>query len=315
MDEARARAMAAVDPELIGALAAIPDFDGLARDNLPDFRALMAASDVPLGPSDGIETRAVAFGEDVQVQGLLYVPEAPRGAILNIHGGGYVMGTASREDAAMRALAAATGAVILSVDYRLAPEFPYPAALGDCREGLKYLHEAAAGLGYDRRAIAVRGVSAGGGLAAALALLVRDAGDYPIAHLSLLYPMLDDRTEAQEHAGQFVWTARANRFGWQSYLGKLVSVPQLAAPARALDVAGLPPTLIAVGAIDLFAAENIAFAARLVEAGVPTELHLYPGAYHGFNLVAGSAAATSVFRDMAAAIGRAFSPICERKTA
>jgi triacylglycerol lipase len=315
MDEARARAMAVVDPELIGALAAIPDFDGLTRENLADFRVLMAGSDVPLGLSDGIETRAVAFGEDVQVLGLLYVPEAPRGAILNIHGGGYVMGTASREDAAMRALAAATGAVILSVDYRLAPDFPYPAALGDCREGLKYLHEAAAGLGYDRRAIAVRGVSAGGGLAAALALLVRDAGDYPIAHLSLLYPMLDDRTEAQEHAGQFVWTARANRFGWQSYLGKLVSVPQLAAPARALDVAGLPPTLIAVGAIDLFAAENIAFAARLVEAGVPTELHLYPGAYHGFNLVAGSAAATSVFRDMAAAIGRAFSPICERKTA
>lgn len=315
MDEARARAMAAVDPELIGALAAIPDFDGLTSDNLADFRALMAGSEIPLGRSDGIETRAVAFGEDERVRGLLYVPDAPRGAILNIHGGGYVMGTANREDAAMRSLAAATGAVILSVDYRLAPEFPYPAALGDCREGLKYLHEAAAGLGYDRRSIAVRGVSAGGGLAAALALLVRDAVDYPIAHLSLLYPMLDDRTEAQEHAGQFVWTARANRFGWQSYLGKLVSVPQLAAPARAHDVAGLPPTLIAVGAIDLFATENIAFAARLVEAGVPTELHLYPGAYHGFNLVAGSAAAMSVFRDMAAAIGRAFSPICERKTA
>lgn len=315
MDEARARALAAVDPELIGALSAIPDFDGLAPDNLAHFRGLMAGSEIVLGHSDGIETRAIAFGEGGAVRGLLYVPEGPRGAILNIHGGGYVMGTASREDGAMRALAAATGAVILSVDYRLAPEFPYPAALGDCREGLKYLHEAAADLGFDRRAIAVRGVSAGGGLAAALALLVRDAGDYPIAHLSLLYPMLDDRTEAQEHAGHFVWTARANRFGWQSYLGKLASVPQLAAPARAHDVAGLPPTLIAVGGVDLFAAENIRFAARLVEAGVPTELHLYPGAYHGFNLVPGSSAATAVTRDMAAAIGRAFSPICERKKA
>ena len=133
MDEARARAMAAVDPELIGALAAIPDFDGLTSDNLADFRALMAGSEIPLGRSDGIETRAVAFGEDERVRGLLYVPDAPRGAILNIHGGGYVMGTANREDAAMRSLAAARPPPALTprtaIDRR---SYPSPAA-ASCR--------------------------------------------------------------------------------------------------------------------------------------------------------------------------------------
>jgi triacylglycerol lipase len=147
-------------------------------------------------------------------------------------------------------------------------------------------------LGIDPARIAVEGESAGAGLAAALTLLARDRGEFAIIHQHLIYPMLDDRTcvaETHPYAGEFVWTPESNLFGWSSLLGCAPGgngISCYAAAARAEDLSGLPSTFIAVGALDLFAQEDIEYARRLIQAGVPTELHVYAGAYHGFELAA-----------------------------
>ena len=203
----------------------------------------------------------------------------------------------------MRALVAQLGCIALSVDYRLAPEAPYPAALNDCRAALAALHAMPQ---VDPARIAVRGVSAGGGLALGLGLMARDARAQPIAHLHLIYPMLDDRTERNFRPRHFVWNAAANRFGWGALLAgqDRANPPAYAAPARARDYAGLPPVFLAVGSIDLFAPENLTAATRMIADGVAVELHLYPGAYHGFNLVADSRVAQAFARDSLAAIER-----------
>ena len=298
-----------VDPDLRAALAVLPDFGSLTSETLPAVRQLLAAT-TPLDPPIGLTVEAVslpgAHGAP-KVTGLLHRPatSGPHAAILNLHGGGYVAGTAEREDAAMRSLALALDAVILSIDYRLAPETRFPGAIEDAFAALTWLHAEAAALNIDRARIAVRGVSAGGGLAAGLALLTRDRGGPSIAFMSLVYPMLDDRTGVHPFAGQYVWPLAANRFGWSSYLGGLDPVPIYAAPARATNLAGFPPTFIATGAIDLFIDEDLRFAQSLIGAGVPTELHVYPGAYHGFTLIAAAGVTQQFERDSLAALYRA----------
>jgi len=213
-------------------------------------------------------------------------------ALLHLHGGGYVKGTARGSDATNAALAAELACVVASVEYRLAPEHPYPAAVEDAYAALRWLHDEAAALSVDPARIAISGESAGGGLAAALALLARDRGGPGILFQNLIYPMLDDRTgstvDAGPLAGEFVWTPENNRFGWSALLGTAPGgedVPAYAAPARAEDLSGLPPAFISVGALDLFLEENLAYATRLIRAGVPTELHVFPGAYHAFDAV------------------------------
>ncbi|HEX7854936.1 MAG TPA: alpha/beta hydrolase [Sphingobium sp.] len=226
---------------------------------------------------------------------LVYTPPtgsvSPRSAILEIHGGGYVMGSAEISDASNRALVQDLDCVIVSVDYRLAPETRWPGALEDCYAALKWLHEQVATLGVDAARIAIMGGSAGGGHAAALALLARDRGEYPICFQMLHAPMLDDRTgstsEPHPYAGEFIWTPGSNRFGWRALLGVEpggADVPANAVPARAASLEGLPPTAIVVGALDLFLEEDMDYARRLIRAGVPTELHVIPGAYHGYGL-------------------------------
>jgi triacylglycerol lipase len=225
---------------------------------------------------------------------LSYVPKefvGPLPALLHIHGGGYVIGSPEMSDASNRQLAAELGCAISSVDYRLAPETPHPGPVEDCYAALAWLHANAADLRIDPARIGLKGESAGGGLAAGLALLARDRGEIPLAFQHLIYPMLDDRTcilaEPHPHTGEFVWTHKDNHFGWSSLLGAppgSENISPYAAAARAENLAGLPPTFISIGALDLFLEEDLEYARRLTRAGVPVELHVYPGAFHGFDL-------------------------------
>ncbi|WP_052505776.1 alpha/beta hydrolase [Novosphingobium sp. P6W] len=228
--------------------------------------------------------------------------------MLHLHGGGYVLGSLAMGHAQNLALAGELGALVVSVDYRLAPEHPAPAPLEDCYAVLCWLVEQAEELGLDPARIAVRGESAGGGLAAALAQLTRDKGGPALIHQSLIYPMLDDRTciTAQpEHIGSFIWTPKSNAFGWGAVLGVMPGagiVPIYSVPARTDDLSRLPSAFIGVGALDLFLLEHMDYARRLAEAGVPTELHVYPGAYHGFDVVAEAPVSLSLKRDATAAL-------------
>ena len=191
----------------------------------------------------------------------------------------------------VRSLASLIGCLIVSVDYRLAPETPHPGPVNDCYAGLRWIQDHCGQLDVDPDAIGLMGESAGGGLAAALALLVRDTGGRAPAFQCLTYPMLDDRTgttrESGAGTGEHIWTVHNNRFAWRALLGcepGSGDVPCHAAPARAHDLTGLPPAFIMTGALDLFLQEDIDYAGRLMASGVPCELHVYPGAFHGFDL-------------------------------
>ncbi|GAB3201877.1 alpha/beta hydrolase [Geodermatophilus arenarius] len=211
-------------------------------------------------------------------------PRTP--ALLWMHSGGLVIGAARQDDRACRRFADRLGIAVASVEYRLAPEHPFPTALHDCLAALRWL----AGRPFvDPERIAVGGESAGGGLAAALALLARERDEVrPVLQL-LSYPMLDDRTAARTDVDQRcvrLWNANSNRFGWRSYLGpawRTDDVPPLAAPARHPDLSGLPPAWIGVGTCDLFHDEDVAYAQRLRQSGTGCTLHVVPGAYHLFD--------------------------------
>jgi triacylglycerol lipase len=235
--------------------------------------------------------------------------------ILHIHGGGYVMGAPEMGLPTDAAYAMQNDATVVSVDYRLAPETAHPGPVEDCYAALKWLYAEAEALGVDRGRIAVTGESAGGGLAAALVLLARDRGEVPILFQHLVFPMLDDRTtthaDPSPYFGQFVWTPEANLFGWTALLGQAPGGPDIspyAAAARATDLSRLPATYLICGALDLFLEENLEYARRLMRAGVPTELHVYPGAPHGFMFVEDAAVTKTFIRDSMSAMKRALSP-------
>ena len=223
-------------------------------------------------------------------------PATARPAYLHVHGGGYILGNPEINDGSNRTIAAELGCVVVSVDYRLAPETRFPGAVEDCYAALGWLYREAESLEVDRARIAIGGESAGGGHAAALAIVARDRGEIPISFQLLDSAMLDDRTgsasDPHPYCGEFVWTAGSNRFGWRSLLGMepgTAQTPPGASPARVADLSGLPPTFITVGALDLFLEENMEYVRRLIRAGVPAELHIIPGAYHGFAVAGGSA--------------------------
>lgn len=209
----------------------------------------------------------------------------PAPGVLYVHGGGYVIGTAAMGDDFCSRLARHLDVVVAAVDYRLAPEHPYPTPLEDAYAALKWL---AAQPEVDADRLALTGESAGGGLAAGLALLARDRGGIAPVLQVLSYPMLDDRTTdgGLDPRVLRMWNQRSNRFGWDSYLGDLGGddVPATAAPARADDLAGLPATWIGVGTHDLFHDEDVAWARRLEAAGVACDLLVVEGAYHGFDV-------------------------------
>jgi acetyl esterase/lipase len=222
----------------------------------------------------------------------------PMAALLWIHGGGYVIGNAAQDDQICRHFVAELGIVVASLDYRLAPEYKFPAALDDCYEALSWLSRHK---GVDATRIAIGGASAGGGLAAALALMVRERGEIGVAFQLLAYPMLDDRTATRtdiDESNFRLWNNRSNRFGWQSYLGQTpgsANISHLAAPSRSNNLSGLPPAWIGVGTCDLFCDEDVAYADRLRAAGVECALDVVPGAFHGFDLVK-KAGVTTTFR-------------------
>jgi acetyl esterase/lipase len=306
-----------VDPQLEPWLDVLPTFE-LTADTLADVRAAMTPGIAQDGdsPNGIIKTQhwlCAAHGPDVRI--VIYTPESTRldrGCLLHIHGGGYIGGAPEIAEPRNCALSLEADIVVVSIDYRLAPEHPFPAAIDDCYAALAWVHEHASDLGVDSRRIAIAGESAGGGLAAALALLARDRGDIKPAFQLLIYPMLDDRTGITKPAppmtGDFIWTPSSNRFGWDALLGHDAGgagTSAYAAAARADDLAGLPSAFVVVGALDLFRDECIDYARRLMNASVMTELHVYPGAFHGFDLVADAGASRALYRDCLAAVRRA----------
>jgi acetyl esterase/lipase len=223
-----------------------------------------------------------------------------RPALLYIHGGGMVMGSPQMENLASTRLARDFAAVVVSPDYRLAPEHPFPAALDDCMATLIWMRDHAAELGIDPDRIAVTGASAGGGLSAAVAQRAHDEGIRLRAQV-LAYPMIDDRaTLRDDHCGRgaFLWTPESNRFGWTAYLGRpprLSDAPPYAAPARRTELSGLAPAWIGVGSLDLFYDESVAYVGALQACGVECELLTVPGMYHGADGLARKAPAMQEF--------------------
>lgn len=303
-----------VDPELLPFIDAVPDFV-LNDETLPLLRARPPMSQPAPPPGIELQRITVRCTEGHEILLHIYRPEVRTSAlpcIYHMHGGGMISGAAARVEARHRTLSHRLGSAIVSVDYRLAPETRYPGPLEDCYEGLAWLFGAADAWGIDSARIGVMGESAGGLFAAALALLARDRGEYALAFQHLIYPVLDDRTgrgAGHAFAGEFLWTAAHNVYAWDAYLGAGVAgglhVDGYAAPARAEDLVGLPPTFLATGALDLFVDENIAYAQRLIAAGVPTEFHIYPGAIHAFDAVPGAAVARQASGDSMRALARA----------
>ena len=269
---------------LPGGLNAAPDIAG-RRQTMEALVGALAASTPPV---EGVATedRTIPGHEsDAAVGVRIFRPDgmpdrAP--GIVHVHGGGMVMGTVDGEAAVCAALAVGLGCVVVSVDYRLAPEHPYPAGLRDCYAALRWVHDTTGDLGVDPDRIALYGGSGGGNLVLATALMARDAGGPAIRFVMAPYPMIDDRNEtpsSHEITGIGIWDRAATQDAWGWYLGGQ-EADGYAAPARMEDLRGLPPTFIDVGDLDVFRDEDVAFAARLLQAGVPTELHVYPGAFH-----------------------------------
>jgi acetyl esterase/lipase len=277
---------------------------------LPLLRVLSKLRDRAAGEAEVITVRS---GAGVRL--FRPVDEAgrhaePAPALLWIHGGGYVMGGAKMDDQKCARFSKRLGITVASVEYRVAPEHPYPAPLEDCYSVLTWLAELPA---VDPGRVAIGGASAGGGLAAALALLARDRGSsgrgVTPAFQLLVYPMLDDRSAMTANDPKYrLWNTRANRFGWTAYLGD--TDPRVAVPARRDDLSGLAPAWIGVGTNDLFHDEDLAYAERLTAAGVPCEVEVVPGAFHGFDVWASKVPVSQRFFDsQCAALGAALAPV------
>ena len=300
-----------VASDFAAAMEAFPDLD-LTHESLARMRAMLGSLSLT-EPTDAVERRDHVVDETTGVVVRVHRPRtatATRPCIYSIHGGGYILGSYSMDDTRLEPWCTALDCIGVSVEYRLAPEHPYPAPLEDCYAGLRWVHEHAAELGVDASRVGIAGLSAGGGLAAALALLARDRDEPPIAFQLLDSPMLDDRqvTPSSRGVGLPVWSRESNEFGWRAYLGELYGgdVPYTAAPGRAVGLSGLAPTFVCVGTCDGFRDEDIEYATRLNQAGVPTELHVYPGAPHGFGMFPDSAVARQANTQIIDWLGRQF---------
>lgn len=284
----------AFDPELKDIIAFLPDFDladpVLARASLES----LAASLNKTLRLDALDIRDIVIPANSPVKVRLYEPRNKipnNAALLYLHGGGFVMGSIDTEHGSAATLAEQLNITVCSVDYRLAPEHPYPAALNDCMTALQWLHDAAGSLAIDARRIGVMGVSAGGGLAATLALRCRDEGKHLLCFQLLDMPELDDRLNTpsmQRFVDTPLWSLPKAKQSWQHYLGPLhgqADIPAHAAAARAQDLSRLPPAYISVMEFDPLRDEGIIYALRLLQAGVTVELHHFPGTFHGSSVV------------------------------
>jgi acetyl esterase/lipase len=314
---------ACLDPEIAAALAESPigsiDFGTFTFESIAVLRDGMANMPaVELPPTTTVSREVVvpgAAGFDPTVR--VYSPPTSgtgRPCIYWIHGGGYLFGSGLNVDARINRWVEEFDCVAVSIDYRLAPEDPYPAPLDDCYAGLLWTAQHADELGIDPARIVLVGASAGAGLAAGLAIRARDRGEVEPMFQLLIYPMIDDaNTTASSHIdGAPVWSRGANDLGWRAYLGDRFGsddIPAEAAAARVDDVTGLPPAWIGVGSLDVFRDEDIAYASRLLDAGITTELHVYPGACHGFEMIAPTAAVSRACqRDITEALRRVLRP-------
>jgi acetyl esterase/lipase len=314
-----------LDPELVAPLEAVMTGTG-GGFNLHDLAGMRAMVDAMVS---GVKAQAPVIAgveaTDLEAPGpkgappvavRLYRPSDVRDALpalVWMHPGGWVLGTLELEDLMARELAKNVRCAVVSVEYRLAPEHPYPAALEDCYSVLKWLAANGKKQGIDTRRIAAGGSSAGANLAAGLALLARDRGEVPLSFQMLVYPALDDRNLAQVGPNvpeNLFWSRENMRMSWQAYLENrqaTADVPVYAAPTRARDLSRLPPAFIAVGGLDMFLDECLAYGARLTAAGVNTEVHVYPGAFHAFDAFAPLARVTQRFvADRNNALTRAF---------
>lgn len=302
-----------VDSELAAVLQALPMGPHGVFDltDIPATRqavralAESIASTIPDEPTVAAEEIRVprAGGPDVPV--LLLRPRTTSGplpVIMWFHGGGQVLGFAAQDAPWLKQLSAALGCAVAAVDYRLAPETPAPGAAEDGFAAYRWITDNAAGLGLDPTRIGLAGQSGGGGIAAATALLIRDRGAAAPLFQLLMYPMLDDRDttgSSREITDIGIWDRSTNVLAWRAVLGDRAGtddVTPYAAASRATDLTGLPPAFIGVGELDVFRDEDLDYAARLRAAGVPVELHLYPGAYHAFDLFAPQSPLAESFR-------------------
>ncbi|MEU0587796.1 alpha/beta hydrolase [Streptomyces sp. NPDC006132] len=295
-----------MDPELEAFVPLFPRADltdpVVERKNFAELAAAVPAPD-----TSGMEVEDHTVPGDPDVPVRVYRPHQARGAVLWLHGGGFVMGDLDTEHPWAARLAAASGAVVISVGYRLAPEHPFPAALDDAYTALTWAVGHAADLGADPERIAVGGHSAGGGLAAALALRARDRQGPPIRFQLLNQPGLDDRQEtwSQRNFTDTPWMNRAKvAASWRHYLGGAPATPY-AAPARAADLAGLPPAYVATAELCPNRDEDIAYALRLLQSGVPVELHQWPGTFHGSQAILSADVSQRQIAELAAALRRA----------
>ena len=294
------------DPDLLKVLSALPNTPLPVPRDVFELRATanaalgagVEAASVPAG----IEETTLEFTAKDGTTLPLYrftppsaatktPPGQGRPAVLFVHGGGMVSGSVPLFRPSILNMAAASGVTFYGVGYRLAPEAPFPTPVDDVFAALEWLRAHAADEGVDPARIAICGASAGGGIAAGVALMARDRGlTPPIAKQVLIYPMLDDRTRVEPNNPMtpfLTWNAHNNELGWAAYLGDdRTNVSPYAAPARATDLAGLPRTFIDVGGLDLFRDEDIAYAARLAAANVEVDFHLYPGLPHGWEFMA-----------------------------
>lgn len=281
-----------VNPELLPNLEMFQDLD-LRPEYLPAIREGAAEMRPPTVVDESISLiDEVIVGPDANpLKVRIYRPKFQSEALpglLWIHGGGYIFGTYSDNDDLCMSFVKEANCVVLSVDYRLAPEHPYPAPLEDCYTALKWMADQADTLNINRNQIGVAGASAGGGLTAAVTLLARDRNYPSLCFQMPLYPMIDDRNNTpstNEIKEGFVWNQKANEAGWRMYLGDLHgsdNIPSYAAPARAEDYRHLPYTYTCVGQLDPFRSETLTYVSKLAEAGVDVEFHLYPGGYHAF---------------------------------
>jgi acetyl esterase/lipase len=301
----------AFDPELAAAVTFLPDVDlteiAAVRSTLDEMISSLVTPDLAgLDVTD--ELLPASDGHEVSVR--VFRPESSNGvpALLYIHGGGFVVGGVDTEAAGSAVLARELGVVVVSVEYRLAPEHPYPAAVDDCMTALCWMHDQAGGLGIDSTRIGVLGQSAGGGLAAAVALRARDEGGPPLCFQFLGIPELDDRLDTPSMR-RFVDTPMWNRpsavLSWQYYLDGLEGdIPCYAAPARAEDLAGLPTAYVSAMEFDPLRDEAIVYASRMLQAGVSVELHVYPGTFHGSSAIPHAAVSQRIHSEMFEAVRR-----------
>ncbi|HEX6359644.1 alpha/beta hydrolase [Actinophytocola sp.] len=288
------------DPEVADVLAQMGGTEAFQppRDDVEGRRAfwepiLAASSGAQPFPEDVRMSDRYATADDgTQIQMRWYTKEdaTPGPAVVYFHGGGYFFGHIDHFDGTVARYVSASGVPMLSVEYRRAPEHPFPAPIEDGYAALNWLHDHASELGVDPNRIGVMGDSAGGGMAAAVSILARERSGPQIARQILVMPMLDDRTNAPDsHLAPFVYNHGDLVTGWRAFLGDAVGtsdVPPTAAPARLEDATDLPAAYIEVGQLDLFRDEDTAYATKLSRAGVPVEFHLHPGVPHEFDSIA-----------------------------